>query len=141
VDRHVFPLGHIILIYESTRRGAQLVFIGMRDCLLKNKFTKHSTHIVNQKLKHFDDVSFRDSFAIFSGCFFKISFVLKQGIGIYVHHYFILNTVDRVEIAADVNRFKLHINKPWRFCLATNKTDKPFQDNFFPPKRNRNQVI
>jgi hypothetical protein len=32
------------------------------DCLLKTTSTKHSKYVVNQKLEHIDDISFRDLF-------------------------------------------------------------------------------
>jgi hypothetical protein len=30
------------------------------DCLLINMSTKHNKYVVNQKLEHFDDISFRE---------------------------------------------------------------------------------
>ena len=37
-------------------------FVPTADCLLKNTSTKENTYVFNQKLKHCDDISFRERF-------------------------------------------------------------------------------
>jgi hypothetical protein len=40
------------------------------DCMLSNTPTKHSKYVVNQKLKTFNDINFREIFRRIRGCFF-----------------------------------------------------------------------
>jgi hypothetical protein len=44
---------------NKSARRAQLVPISNADCLLKNTSTKHNKYVVNQKLEHVEDISFR----------------------------------------------------------------------------------
>ena len=62
------------------------------DCLLKNTTTKHKKYVVNQKLEHVDDISFRERFGRIKVGFFlqnKICPFLAQCICIYVGHSFL----------------------------------------------------
>ena len=65
------------------------------DCLLKNTSTKHNKYVVNQKLGHVDDISFRERFSrIRVFCLQnKICPFLAQGICIYFGHFYLWNTV------------------------------------------------
>ena len=40
-------------------KGTQIVPTGLPTVFLKNTFNKHNKYVVNQKIKHFDDISFR----------------------------------------------------------------------------------
>jgi len=42
------------------------------DCLMKKSSTKHSTYVVNQKLEHAEDISFRKLFGRIRVVFYKI---------------------------------------------------------------------
>jgi len=42
------------------------------DCLLKNTFTKDNKYVVNQKLEHVDDISFREMFGRNRVVFYKL---------------------------------------------------------------------
>ena len=42
------------------------------DCLLKNTSIKHSKYVVNQKLEHVEDISFRELFGRIRVVFYKI---------------------------------------------------------------------
>ena len=53
------------------------------DCLLKNISTKDNKYVVNQKLQHVDDISFRERF----GRKINICPFLAQGICIYVGRF------------------------------------------------------
>ena len=48
------------------------------DCLLKNTSTKHIKYVVNQKLEHIEDISFRELFGRIRVVFYKIRFVSSQ---------------------------------------------------------------
>ena len=53
------------------------------DCLLKNTSTKHNKYVVNQKVEHDDDISFREHFGRIKSILFlqnKICLFLAQGI-------------------------------------------------------------
>ena len=43
---------------------------GYTDCLLKTMSTKHNKYVVNQKLDHVDDISFRELFGRIRVVFF-----------------------------------------------------------------------
>jgi hypothetical protein len=43
----------------TSRREEEFVLIMYADCLLKNTSTKENKYVVNQKLVHVDDISFR----------------------------------------------------------------------------------
>ena len=63
------------------------------DCLLKNTSTKDNKYVVNQKLEHVDDISFRELFSRISVFLQnKICPFLAQGICIYVGHSSLWNT-------------------------------------------------
>lgn len=50
---------------ETTRRGAQLVPLGMPIVTSKDAFTKHDKYVFNKKkIEQFDDISFRKHFGI-----------------------------------------------------------------------------
>jgi hypothetical protein len=42
------------------------------DCLLKNTYTKYNKYVVNQKLEHVEDISFREHFGRIRVVFYKI---------------------------------------------------------------------
>ena len=42
------------------------------DCLLKNTSTKNNKYVVNQKLEHVDDISFRELFGRIRVVFYNI---------------------------------------------------------------------
>jgi hypothetical protein len=46
----------------TIRREEEFVLIMYADCLLKNTSTKENKYVVNQKLEHVDDISFRELF-------------------------------------------------------------------------------
>jgi hypothetical protein len=50
------------------------------DCLLKNTFTKDNKYVVNQKLEHVDDISFRELFGRIRVAFHKIKSVPSLGV-------------------------------------------------------------
>ena len=62
------------------------------DCLLKNTSTKDNKCVINIKLEHVGDISFRELFDRIRVLFFlqnKICPFLAQGICIYVGHSFL----------------------------------------------------
>ena len=62
------------------------------DSPLKSTSTKHSKYVVNQKVEHVDDISFRELFGRIRVVFFflnKSCIFLAQGICIYAGHYFL----------------------------------------------------
>ena len=63
------------------RRGAKFVPIGMS---VEKHVTKDNKYVINQKLEHVDDISFRVVFLQNKICLF-----LAQGICFYVGHSFL----------------------------------------------------
>jgi TfoX/Sxy family transcriptional regulator of competence genes len=58
---------------------------------------KHNKYVVNQKLEHFDDISFRELFGRISGVLQnKICLFIAQGICIYVGHFFYEKQLDQL---------------------------------------------
>jgi hypothetical protein len=49
--------------------------LGNADCLLKNTSTKQSKYVVNQKLEHVEDISFREFFGRIRVVVYKITYV------------------------------------------------------------------
>ena len=77
---------------KSARRGSTNRNVG---CLLKNRSTKHSKYAINQKLEHFDDISFREYFCrrwVYFLLQKKICLYLRQSICIYVSYSFFNET-------------------------------------------------
>jgi hypothetical protein len=62
-----------LVLMKSTIRRVQLIHKNAH-CLLKNTSTKHSKYVVNQKLDHFDDISFRELFGQIRVVLYKIRF-------------------------------------------------------------------
>ena len=73
---------------KSVRRGAQFVPMVM-PTVLKNTPTKDNKYVVNQKVEHVGDITFRELFGRISVFLQnKICPFLAQGICIYVGHSF-----------------------------------------------------
>jgi hypothetical protein len=68
--------GFIRIKKQVGEKRSTVLPIGNADCLLKNSSTKDNKFVVNQKLGHVDDISFRELFArigVFFCClFYKI---------------------------------------------------------------------
>ena len=68
------------------------------DCLLESTPVIHNTYVVNQNVKHFDDISCRELFGRIRVFVFqnKIGPFLRQGICIDVDHSLLRNTIGQI---------------------------------------------
>jgi hypothetical protein len=92
------PLYEVCLVRTKEQVGEKrntVVIHRNADFLLKNTPTKHSKYVVNPKLKHFDDISFKYLFSRIRVVFLQnnICPFLRQYTCIYVDHSFLWNTV------------------------------------------------
>jgi hypothetical protein len=77
------------------KKGSTVCTNRYADCLFKNTSIKDNKYVVNQKLEHVDDISFREHFDRIRVVFFLQNMIypfLPQCICIYVDHYFSYET-------------------------------------------------
>jgi hypothetical protein len=62
-------------LYEKMNKSARRCTYRNAGCLLKNRSTKHSKYVINQKLEYVGDISFRELFGRIGFCLFVCLFL------------------------------------------------------------------